>query len=105
MRRAVVPLMRTGYAFINELIPHRLPCLAAVVGSLDLLAEPAARLRRVQSIGVSRRAFHVVQLPPGKMGPVDVPSLASSVRCQNERALARADEYTYTAHSSASIPL
>jgi len=33
--RAVLPLVSSGNAVVRELITHRLPCLAAVVGALD----------------------------------------------------------------------
>ena len=35
VRRAVVPLVRAGHAVVDELVAHRLPGLAAVVGALD----------------------------------------------------------------------
>src|SRR5581483_149777 len=57
MRRAVVPLVGSGDAFVGELIVDGSPGLAAVVGPLDLLAEPAAGLRGVDAIGVDRRTF------------------------------------------------
>ena len=41
MRRAVVPLVGPGHAVVGELVAHRCPGLAAVVGALDQLAEPA----------------------------------------------------------------
>ena len=56
VRRAVVPLVRARYAVVAELVACRLPRLAAVVGALDLLPEPAAGLRRVQP-GRDRRAI------------------------------------------------
>src|SRR2546425_6059029 len=57
---AVVPLMRAGDAIVHELVPHRGPCLAPIVGALDLLPEPAAGLRRIQSMWVSGRALEVI---------------------------------------------
>lgn len=45
--RAVVPLVSAGNAVVLELIANWLPCLAAIVGALDHLADPAAGLRRV----------------------------------------------------------
>src|SRR5919205_2934717 len=39
------------------------PSLAAVVRALNYLAEPSARLRRVNPVGVNRRALQVVDLP------------------------------------------
>ena len=39
-----------GIAVVGELVAHRLPGLAAVVGALDQLPEPAARLRRVDPV-------------------------------------------------------
>jgi hypothetical protein len=41
-------------ALIGELVAHRLPRLAAVVGALDHLPEPAGRLRRVKPVGLDR---------------------------------------------------
>ena len=55
VRRAVVPLVRSGNALVAELVADRRPRLAAVVGALDQLTEPARRLRRVQPVRVNRR--------------------------------------------------
>ena len=96
--RAVVPLVRAGDAVVGELVADRLPRLAAVVGALDQLPEPAAGLRRIQPIRVDGRALEVVDLPARKVGAADVPLLALAVRCQDERALARANQYPYSAH-------
>ena len=100
VRRAVVPLVRAGDAVVHELVPHRLPRLAAVVGALDHLPEPAAGLRRIQPIRVGGRSLEVVDLPAGKVGTTDVPPFALAVRRQDERALARANQYPYPAHPS-----
>ena len=97
MRRAVVPLVRAGNAVVDELVVHRLPRLAAVVRALDHLPEPAAGLRCVQPVRVGGRSLDVVDLPAGKMRTADVPLFALAVRRQDERALARADQYSYTA--------
>src|SRR5436309_10262601 len=78
--------------------PRLVPGFAAVIGALDDLPEPAAGLRCVDAVGSKRRTLHVIDLPPGKVGAADVPPLAFAVRCQNERALARANQYSYTAH-------
>src|SRR4029077_4452395 len=91
-RRAVVPQVRAGDALVRELVARGLPRLAAVVGALDHLPEPAARLRRVQPIRVGGRALEVVDLPAPEVGPAHIPAFARSVRGQNERALARADQ-------------
>src|SRR5439155_21426639 len=42
LQAAVVPLVRARDAFVGELVAHRLPRLAAVVGALNQLSEPAA---------------------------------------------------------------
>ena len=63
MRRAVVPLVRAGRAVVDELVADRLPRLAAVVRSLNQLAEPAGALRRVEAVRIGGRAFEVVHLP------------------------------------------
>ena len=100
VRRAVVPLVRAGDAVVDELVAHRLPRLAAVVGALDQLPEPAAGLRRIQPIRVGGRSLEVVDLPAGEVGTADVPPFALAVRRQDERALACADQYPYPAHPS-----
>src|SRR5262249_30707399 len=96
--RAVVPLVRARHAVVGELVADRLPRLAAVVRALDLLAEPAAGLRRVEPVGLGRRALQVVDLPAREVGTGDLPPLALAVRRQHERALARADQYAYSGH-------
>ena len=100
VRRSVVPLVRAGHAVVRELVAGRLPCVAAVIGSVDDLAEPAAALRRVEAVRIRGRPLDVIDLPPAEQRPVDVPALALRVRREDERALARADEYSYCAHSS-----
>src|SRR3954447_4820712 len=98
MRRAVVPQMRAGHAVVDELVAHRLPGLAPVVGALDHLPEPAAGLRRIEAIRVGGRALEVVHLPAREVGAADVPAVALAVRRQDERALARPHQYPYSAH-------
>src|SRR5262249_10030262 len=44
------------------------PGLAAVVGALDDLSEPAAALRRVQPVRVDGRALEVIDLPAAEEG-------------------------------------
>ena len=80
VRRAVVPLVRARDALVRELVADRLPRLAAVVGALDHLPEPAARLRRVEPVRVRRRSLEVIDLPARKVRPADVPPLALAVR-------------------------
>src|SRR5262249_32815887 len=98
VRCAIVPLVRAGDAVVHERVPHWLPRLAPVVGALDLLPEPAAGLRRIQPMRVSGRALEVVDLRAAKVGPTDTPPCALGVRRQNERALARPNEYPYRTH-------
>src|SRR6185437_8834221 len=98
VRRAVVPEVRAGRAAISEFIFHRFPGLAAVAGSLDLLPEPAARLRNVDAVRIGRRTFHVIDFPPAKMRPADFPVLTFAVGSENESAFSCADQYTHLAH-------
>src|SRR5439155_14262023 len=84
---------------VHELVAHRLPGLAPVVGALDHLPEPATGLRRIQPIRVGGRTLEVVHLPAREVGAADVPAVALSVRRQDERALARPHQYPYSAHS------
>ena len=41
---AVVPLVSAGHSVVIELVANWLPILAAIIGTLDHLTEPAARL-------------------------------------------------------------
>src|SRR6516225_7126342 len=118
MLRAIVPLMcceRRAGGVVNKLVAFAFwhaarpggfargctglePGFAAVVGTLNDLAEPAAGLRGVHAIGVGGRALQVVHLPSGKMGTVNFPVLALAVRGENECALASANQYANRAH-------
>src|SRR5207245_6082523 len=51
-RRPVVPEVRAGLALVDELVPHRLPGLAPVVGALDQLPEPPGGLCRIEPIRI-----------------------------------------------------
>src|SRR5260370_27343201 len=67
--------------------PWLYPGLAAVVGALNDLSEPGARLRRIQPVRINRRTLDVINFPARKMRSVDFPSFPLAVRCQDERAL------------------
>src|SRR4030095_19152 len=123
VRRTVVPLVRgegfTGFRrrVVNKLVAlalgHALrgggrfaggcsrlvPCLAAVIGALNDLSKPAARLRCIESIRISGRPLEMVDLPARKEGVTDVPSLALGVRREDERTLACANQYPYSTHN------
>src|ERR1043166_5485491 len=90
--RAVVPLMCARTTVVHEFVAHRFPGLAAVVGALHQLPEPAAGLRGIQPMRISRRAFQMINLPAPKMGATDVPLFTPCVRCQDECALACANQ-------------
>src|SRR5512145_780921 len=91
-RRAVVPQVRAGGALVFELVAHRVPRLAAVVGALDHLPEPAAGLRRVQPIRIGWGRLQMIDLPAPEVRAADVPLFTLAVGRQNERALSRADQ-------------
>src|SRR5262249_44558615 len=98
VRRTVVPQVRAGIPVVRELVAHRCPRLAAVVGALDQLSEPAAGLRGIQPVRVHGRALHMVNLPAAKMGAADVPAFALAVRGENECPLTRTNQNPYSAH-------
>src|SRR5262245_6418111 len=99
MGRAVVPLvLRRPAFFVVELIPDRLPRGAAVIRSLDDLAEPAARLGCIEPVWIRRRSFQVIQLPAAEVRTAHSPALALAIGGENERALARANQYSDTTH-------
>src|SRR5262245_23829815 len=74
------------------------PRLAAVIGALNDLSEPAAGLRRVKPVRIDVRTFHVIDLPATKVRTTDVPFFTLSIRCQDECTFAGAYEYSYIAH-------
>ena len=78
---------------------HHGAAFAAVIGPLDDLAEPSARLRCVDAIGIHRRALQVIHLPPREVRAADVPLFAFAVCCENESALAGANKNSYAAHA------
>src|SRR5262249_50265917 len=78
VRRAVVPLVGAGHAVVLELVAHGPPRLAAVARSLDLLAEPAARLRCINPIRINRLALQMVELPACEMRSANIPLLAAA---------------------------
>src|SRR3569832_1323453 len=98
MRRSVVPLVRARNAIVGELVAHRRPSLPAVVRALDDLSEPAARLRRKESIRIGRRRRDEIDLPPRVVLVADIPLLSLAVRRENECALPCADENSCAAH-------
>src|SRR6266852_3718278 len=100
MWRAVVPLVSAGDAVVHEFVARGLPRLAAVVGTLDQLPKRTAELRRIEPIWLSGRSLQVVDLPASKVGATDVPLFALRIRIQNECALARPDQCSYTTHLS-----
>src|SRR5262249_4613635 len=98
MLRAVVPLVRAGNAFIFELVAHRFPRFAAIAGTLDHLAKPTTRLRGIKPVGISRRTFHMIDLPTGEVRAVDVPAFTPAIRSEDKCSFACADQYPDCAH-------
>src|SRR5262249_61464208 len=100
MRRAVVPEVGSGNPVVLEPVPYRIPGDASVVRALNELPEPPGALRRVQPIRIGRRRLQMIHLPAPEVGTAHVPALACSVRGEDERALAGADQHTYSTHGS-----
>src|SRR5262249_18055326 len=80
------------------------PRLPPVVRALDDLAEPPARLRGVEPVGVGRRGLDVVDLPAREVGSGHLPAPSRAVGREDERALARPDEYPYSPHGCPPFP-
>jgi hypothetical protein len=68
------------------------PGLAAVVGALQELAEPAAGLRGIETVGIDRGAFEVIDIPTGEVGTIDGPVVALAVGGEDECAFMCSDE-------------
>src|SRR6266513_1461971 len=77
---------------------RRVPSFAAIIGALNDLPKPAARLRGIDAIGINRRTFHVINFPPCKMRAANLPTFARAIGCQDERALPCADQYSDVTH-------
>src|SRR6266404_7412248 len=109
MLRAVVPLVRRerlpGFRrrVVNELVAFRfgravrtfqffgaaagcVPGFAGVIRALNDLPKPTTGLRRIDSVGINRRTFHVINLPAREMRAADFPTLTRAIRNQDERA-------------------
>src|SRR5207245_9280202 len=86
--------------FFARWCPWLGPGLAAVIGPLNNLPEPTARLRCIDPIRVGGRTLEVVHLPARKMRATDLPLLAFPVCCQDECALACSNQHPYLAHLS-----
>src|SRR5206468_401722 len=71
---------------VFRLCAGRIPRFAAVVGTLNDLPEPSARLRCVDPVRINRRTFHVINLPACEMRAADLPSFPRAIRCEDERA-------------------
>src|SRR5215472_312049 len=95
---AVEALVGAGSALIAELVANRIPGCAAVVGALNHLARPAAALRGIDPVGISRRSLDVVDLPTAEERPLYVPHFALAVRGENKGTLSRTGKNTHTAH-------
>src|SRR5215469_14784050 len=98
MRGAVVPLVRARRAVVAELVPDRIPRLAAVIRALDNLPRPPARLRCIQPVRIGRRALYVIDLPATEEWSGDIPVPARAVRAEDEATLAGSHEYPYCGH-------
>src|SRR5579872_2656346 len=79
MWSAVIPLVSAGNAVIHELVPYRLPRLAAIIRTLDLLAKPAAGLRGVNSVWINGRTLQMLNFPTSKKRATDIPVLTFAV--------------------------
>src|SRR6266436_9712463 len=68
--------------------PRLYPGLAAVIGALNDLPEPAAGLRGIHTIRVHGRSLEVIDFPARKMRAADIPLFTLAVRRQDECAFA-----------------
>src|SRR5258708_19766751 len=56
-----------------------MPCFAAIIGALNDLPEPAARLGCINTIWISGGSFQVIHLPARKMRAAHIPLFALAV--------------------------
>src|SRR5262245_25416023 len=88
MLRAIVPLVGPRNALVDELVPDSFPRVSPVIGTLDHLPEPSARLRCIEPILINRRAFKMIDFPTCEVRSTDLPLLTLAVGGQNEGTLA-----------------
>src|SRR5579875_2340798 len=98
MRRAVIPLVCTRLALIDESVINGLPGLASIIRALNLLTKPSTRLRSIEAVGISRRSFEMIDLPAAKVRALHVPALALSIGFQQKRTFTRTHKDSYFAH-------
>src|SRR5690242_2125117 len=79
MRRAVIPLVSARDAIVDKLVPHRLPGLAAIIGTLDLLTKPAAGLRGIEPVRLNGGALQMIDFPASQKRTADIPLFTFAV--------------------------
>ncbi len=95
---AIIELMRARRPVVDEILPHRLPRFATVVGALNPLPKPAGGLRRVDPVRINRRTFEMIKFPARKVRAADFPVRALAVRGEDKGAFACANQKSYCAH-------
>src|SRR5207248_9988135 len=70
---------RTWFWLLSRRRSRLVPGFATIVGALNDLSEPAARLRGINSIRISRRSFQVIHLATRKMRSAHIPLFAFAV--------------------------
>src|SRR5579883_1951441 len=105
MRRAVIPLVCTRLALIDESVINGLPGLASIIRALNLLTKPSTRLRSIEAVGISRRSFEMIDLPAAKVRALHLPALALSIGFQQKRTFTRTHKDSYFAHRPRPCPL
>src|SRR5262245_22041160 len=105
MGRAVIPLVSAGDSLVGKVIADWLPGFAAVARALDLLAEPAARLRDEDPVGRNGGTLEMVDFPGAKVVSTIIPLLACAVRLEDARTLPSCYQNPHCApHSLALLP-
>ena len=72
-------LIITNATVEQEFVADRLPSLAAVIGSLDQLAEPTVVLRGIKPVRIDDRARQMEDLPADKMRVAELPTLSVAI--------------------------
>ena len=104
VRRAVIPLVRSGQTIVGKMIVDHGPTPAAILRALHDLPEPAGALRGIEPVWMERRSFDVKNLPTGKMWTGNRPPVAAPIARENERTFSCADKQTDCGHVRRSFP-
>ena len=96
---AIIPLMSARKPFVLKFITDGLPGFSSIFGALYHLPKPAAGLRCINAIRLSRGTLKVINFPAAEMWTADFPLLSLAVGSQDESSFPRTNQNSCSAHN------